>query len=124
MTTQRPVFLDIPKMRFPITAIISICHRLSGVLLFLFVPFAIYLLDASVTSPQSFLHLKIWLQHPGIGFLVWLMLSATAFHLLAGMRHLLMDCGLFEHIGQAKVTAYTVIALTMVCMILLGVWIW
>lgn len=124
MTTQRPVFLDISKMRFPITAIISICHRLSGVLLFLFVPLALYLLDASVASQQSFDHLKLWLHNPGIGFLVWLMLSATSFHLLAGMRHLLMDCGLFEHIGQAKATAYTVIALTIVCVILLGVWIW
>jgi succinate dehydrogenase / fumarate reductase cytochrome b subunit len=124
VTTQRPVFLDVSKMRFPITAVISICHRLSGVLLFLFVPLAIYLLGASITSVQSFQHLKIWLHNPGIGFLIWLMLSATSFHLLAGIRHLLMDCGLFEHLSQAKVTAYVVITLTIVCMILLGVWIW
>lgn len=124
MNTQRPVFLDIPKMRFPITAVISICHRISGVLLFLFVPLAIYLLGASISSPQSFLAVKLWLHNPGIGFLIWLMLSATAYHLLAGIRHLLMDCGLFEHMHQAKMTAYTVIGLTVVCTVLIGVWVW
>ncbi len=124
MTTQRPVFLDIPKMRFPIMALISICHRLSGVLLFLFIPLAIYLLGASVASLQSFIQLKAWLHHPGIAFLVWLMLSATSFHLIAGLRHLLMDCGLFEQLKQAKVTAYCVILSTLVCVILLGVWLW
>lgn len=124
MNTQRPVFLDIPKMRFPITAMISICHRISGVLLFLFVPLAIYLLSASIASPQSFQALKLWLHNPGIGFLIWMMLSATSFHLFAGIRHLLMDCGLFEHFNQAKMTAYTVILLTVVSMILIGVWVW
>jgi succinate dehydrogenase / fumarate reductase cytochrome b subunit len=124
VTTQRPVFLDIPKMRFPVTAMISICHRLSGVLLFLLVPLAIYLLGASVASQSSFMHLKVWIHHPGIGFLIWLLLSATSFHLLAGIRHLLMDCGIFEHFKQAKVTAYCVIVGTIVLMVLLGVWIW
>lgn len=124
MNTQRPVFLDIPKMRFPITAMISIFHRISGVLLFLFVPLAIYLLGASIASPQSFQSLKLWLHNPGIAFLIWMMLSATAFHLFAGIRHLLMDCGLFEHFNQAKVTAYIVILLTVASMVSIGVWVW
>ena len=122
--THRPIFLDIAKLRFPITALISIGHRISGVLLFLFVPLVIYMLGQSVASEHTFNSLKIWLQHPGIAFLVWMLLSATAFHLFAGIRHLLMDCGLWEHFNQAKMTAYGVISLTIVSMVLLGVWLW
>ena len=124
MTIQRPVFLDVAKMRFPITAVASILHRITGVLLFLFVPFAIYLLGASLASPQSFAHLKLWLHEPGIAFLVWLMLSATSYHLLAGIRHLLMDCGIGEHMSQARISVYLVLLATIVCVVLLGVWLW
>lgn len=124
MSTQRPVFLDIAKMRFPITAVISILHRISGVILFLFIPLAIYLLDKSLTSPQSFDALKVWISHPGTALLIWIMLSATSFHLFAGIRHLLMDCGLFEHFRQAQLTAVLVLFATVVCVVLLGVWLW
>lgn len=124
MSTQRPVFLDIAKMRFPITAVISILHRISGVILFLFIPLAIYLLGQSLASPQAFQGLKLWVSHPGIAFLIWVMLSATSFHLFAGIRHLLMDCGLFEHFRQAQLSAVVVLGAMLVCVILLGVWLW
>ncbi len=122
--TQRPVFLDLFKMRFPITAIISICHRISGVLLFLFLPLLIYLLGASIASEASFLHLKVWIHQPGIAFLIWLMLSASTFHFFAGIRHIIMDFGFFEHLNQARQTAYAVIGLTGACVVLIGVWLW
>ncbi|PHQ79381.1 MAG: succinate dehydrogenase, cytochrome b556 subunit [Coxiella sp. (in: Bacteria)] len=124
MTTQRPVFLDMTKMRFPVTAIASILHRITGILLFLFVPLAIYLLGASLHSPQSFADMIQWIHRPGIAFLIWLMLSATSYHLLAGIRHLLMDCGIAEQFKQAQITVYIVLLLTVACMVLLGVWLW
>ena len=124
MTTQRPVFLDILKLRFPVMAMISICHRLSGIVLFLMLPLVLYLLSASLASPQSFAALKVWVHHPGIAFLLWILLTATAFHLLAGFRHLLMDCGLGESLKSARLTSYIVLVATFACAVLLGVWLW
>lgn len=124
MRTNPPVFLDIAKMRFPITAITSIFHRVTGVLLFLFIPFLLYLLEASLASESSFDHIKQVMHSPEISILIWIILSAASYHLLAGVRHLLMDCGLWEHFKQAQVTAYLTLFLTVVCMVLLGAWLW
>ena len=124
MRPNPPIFLDLTKIRFPVTAIVSIFHRITGIVLFLFVPFLLYLLHASLASEQSFLHIQQLVKEPGIAVLIWIMLSATCYHLIAGIRHLLMDCGLWEHLRQARVTAYITFSLTIVCMILLGVWLW
>lgn len=124
MRKTPPVFLDITKMYFPITAIMSIFHRITGIVLFLFIPFLLYLLDASLDSEESFAHIKQFIHQTDVSILIWLMLSAISYHLLAGVRHLLMDCGLWEHFKQAKVTAYITMLLTIVCMIFLGVWLW
>ena len=124
MRTNPPVFLDLTKIRFPVTAIISIFHRVTGVLLFLFIPFLLYLLGASIASQASFDHVQQLIHMPLMSILIWLILSATSYHLLAGVRHLLMDCGLWEHLKQAQVTAYVTLLLTLVCMVLLGVWLW
>lgn len=124
MATDKPIFLDVTKMRFPITAMVSIAHRISGVLLFLLLPFCLYLLDRSLASAPAFAALKQALLRPGMAFLLWVLLSSVTFHLFAGLRHLLMDCGIGEHLKTAKLTAWTVILVSLLCMILLGVWVW
>ena len=124
MTTQRPIFLDIPKLRFPVMAIVSILHRITGVLIFLFLPLTLYLLSASLASPHSFYHLKTWVHQPWVAVLIWVMLVSITFHLFAGIRHLLMDCGFGENLNTAKVSAYIIFSLTAVCAVLLGVWLW
>ena len=123
-TKKRPVFLDLTKMRFPPTAIVSILHRVSGVLLFLLLPFALHLLHCSLVSEDSFETLQQWLQQPLPAFALWVMLCAAGFHLLAGIRHMLMDCGLGEGLCAAKFSAYLLIALEVVVMVLAGVWLW
>lgn len=121
---KRPVFLDLTKMRFPPTAIVSILHRISGVLLFLLLPFALYLLDHSLSSAAHFAALQQLLSQPIWAFVLWVLISAAAFHFFAGIRHLLMDCGWGEHLCTARMSAYLIIALTVVVMICVGVWLW
>ncbi len=124
MSPQRPVFLDIPKLRFPVMAIVSILHRITGVILFLFVPFMLYLLSHSLASPHSFYDLKVWMHWPWAALLTWVMLSALTGHVFAGIRHLLMDCGFAEHLRAARISAYTVLVLTAVSILVLGAWLW
>lgn len=121
---SRPVFLNLMKMKFPPMAIVSILHRVSGVLLFIFIPFALYFLQQSLDSSQSFVQLKVLLSTPFMSFLLWVFLSALAYHLLAGIRHILMDFGWGEGLSCARRSAYLLIVLEVIAIILLGVWLW
>jgi len=93
MTSQRsePVYLNLLRIRFPVGAVTSIAHRISGVLLFLSLPFAIYLLDLSLRGPDGYKEALFWLQNcwveAGLVLLVWSLFH----HLLAGMRFLFID---------------------------------
>lgn len=122
--SQRPVFLNLWRIKFPIPAIISILHRISGVVIFIGLPLLLYILAQSLHSQDSFEQLSTLLANPGMKFLLWIICSATATHFLAGVRHLLMDCGVGEGLRGARSSAYVVIFLSAVAIILLGVWIW
>ena len=100
---QRPQFRNIHvsqivAYRLPPAGIVSILHRVSGVLMFLLMPFIIWMLDASVTSEVSFGQFKSAFA-AGVGFLPgWFLklvvlglIWAYLHHLIAGIRHLWMD---------------------------------
>jgi len=120
----RPVFLNLSKMKFPPMAIVSILHRITGVVIFLGLPLALYLLDQSLQSPARFLDIQAFLAIPLIKFTAWVLLIAVAYHFLAGLRHMIMDCGFGEHLRTARITAYLIICVSMMAAIFLGVWLW
>lgn len=124
MNKSRPVNLDLTKFHFPPMAIISICHRISGVLLFLFLPVLLYLLHQSLLSSGHFSSMQHLLQTGGMRFLLWVILCATLFHLIAGIRHLLMDLGWGESVNAGRASAYAVIVIAVILFILSGVWLW
>jgi len=110
MVTQRPapVFLDLFRIRFPVGALTSIAHRLSGVVLFLTFPFLIYLLDLSLQGPAGFARAIEYLQT------CWIRLGSAAIawslfhHLFSGVRFLLIDTGTGVTLRQARRSAWTV----------------
>ena len=63
MHNQRsaPVFLNLFRIRFPVGAVTSIAHRLSGLLLFLSFPVLVYWLDLSLRDPAGYAHAREWL---------------------------------------------------------------
>lgn len=124
MKEQRPVFLDLTKIKFPPPAIVSILHRVSGVLIFLLTPLLLWLLGTSLVSEAQFHHLEEVLVHPWLRFFLWVVISATIFHLIAGIRHLIMDIGYGESLTAGRVTAYIVLILSAVLIILAGIWLW
>jgi succinate dehydrogenase / fumarate reductase cytochrome b subunit len=87
----RPVYLNLLQIRLPVPGILSILHRVSGVLLSLVIPFAVYLLDLSLRGPEGYVraHLLLdgWLARLVLLVLLWALLH----HLLAGVRYLLLD---------------------------------
>ncbi|AOJ71079.1 MULTISPECIES: succinate dehydrogenase, cytochrome b556 subunit [Burkholderia] len=79
------------KYRMPLAARVSILHRVSGALLFLFLPFLLYLFDQSLTSELSFEVFKAFFSNIIVKLIVLALSWAFLFHFCAGIRHLLMD---------------------------------
>lgn len=124
MTKQRPVNLNLSTIRFPATAIASILHRVSGVILFFGVLILLSLLGLSLSSEQGFLEAKALATHPLGKFVLWGILTALAYHLVGGIRHLVMDFRVWEELGSGTLSAQLSFALTGVLAVLAGVWLW
>ena len=84
--------------RLPLSGIISILHRVSGALLFVLLPFVLWLLDKSLLSEISFTGFKDALSHWYVKLVVLALLWAYLHHFCAGIRHLAMDV----HVGVDK----------------------
>mgnify|MGYP003532314826 CR=1 FL=1 len=122
--SQRPVNLDIRTIKLPITAYTSILHRVSGVILFVGVAIMLLALDASLSSEEGFAEVKAYLNSPLAKLIVWGLLSALLYHLVAGIRHLIMDAGHGETLEGGKLGSKIVIAVSVVLILLAGVWVW
>jgi len=94
----RPVYLNLLTIKLPLAGFVSILHRITGLILFLFIPFALWILYHSLHSETDFVFLTLNLKKPFFKILLWIGLSALGYHLLAGLRHLLADL----HIGTSK----------------------
>ena len=77
--------------RLPLAGRVSILHRVSGGLLFVFLPFLLYLFDQSLTSELSFEVFKGFLSNIIVKLITLVLAWAFLFHFCAGVRHLLMD---------------------------------
>jgi succinate dehydrogenase / fumarate reductase cytochrome b subunit len=96
--TKRPIFLNLLEIKLPIGGVMSILHRISGAVLFLTIPLAIYLLDLSLSGPRGFAAARD-LVHGWFGMLATLLVVwSLLHHVLAGVRYLLIDV----HIGVEK----------------------
>jgi succinate dehydrogenase / fumarate reductase, cytochrome b subunit len=92
------VFKDLPSYRLPPAGIVSILHRISGFLMFLLLPFIIWMFDTSVSSEISFARFSGAFER-GIGFVPGFFIKLVALaliwaylhHFIAGLRHLWMD---------------------------------
>ena len=116
--TGRPVYLNLLQIRLPIPGLVSILHRISGIVIFLGLPFLLYLLHRSLKSQSDFDSLTQFLTHTEIKFVLWIILAAITWHLLAGIRHLLMDIGIGESLRAARITAMTVLILAVIIILL------
>tara|TARA_R110000868_G_scaffold6011_4_gene34946 strand:- start:1413 stop:1751 length:339 start_codon:yes stop_codon:yes gene_type:complete len=110
-------------IRFPLPAIVSILHRISGVFLFLLIPVALWLLDFSLT-PEGFDVLHDWQDSFIAKFMIWGVMAAFLYHMVAGIRHLLSDAHLGSTRQGGKITAKLVFIVSIILVILVGIWLW
>lgn len=81
-------------------------------------------LDKSLSSPTGFAEAKELLASPFVKFVVWGLVSALLYHLIAGIPHLITDAGIGGSLETAKLTAKVVFVLSAIVILVLGVWIW
>lgn len=124
MNSSRPVHLDLTRMKFPPMAIVSVMHRISGVVLFLLLPLVLYMLHTSLQSGADFSSLYYLTAMTSMKILLWILISAVSFHFFAGIRHMAMDCGFAESLKAGRISAYVIFGLEIIAMILAGVWLW
>jgi succinate dehydrogenase / fumarate reductase cytochrome b subunit len=116
----RPRYLNLLQIRLPVTAVASILHRFSGLLLVLLTPVLIYLLDLSLNDPHRFRVLAGILAGPAARVLLLVAAWALAYHLLAGLRFLGLDVGLGEPRLTARRTAWASLGLGVLLALLVG----
>lgn len=111
-------------MRLPITAWASITHRASGVFLFAGMAVLLWVLDVSLSSPESFASLREYLANPLMKLMIWAVMSGLIYHSLAGIKHLVMDMGIGETMAGGILGVRIVVGLSIVLILLAGIWIW
>lgn len=124
MENKRPVNLDLTQFSFPLPALTSIAHRITGVALFVGLVFLMYGLDLSLQNEEGFNKAKELLDLFVVKLVIWGLVSALLYHLVAGIKHLIMDTGVGETLEGGFLAAKATIAISVVLIVLAGVWIW
>ena len=107
-STKRPVFLNLAKIQMPVGALTSIGHRISGAILSLSMPAAVYLFGLSLRDEESFASVAALFAQLPVKAAAMLAVWALAHHLLGGVRHLLSDFDIGSPLRLARRSAWFV----------------
>lgn len=123
MSQKRPLHINPLAIKLPLAAWVSITHRISGILVFLLIPMLLWSLGTSLASPEGLAQTKDIFANPVGKLFGWVLFAALIFHLIAGIRHLLMDLHFGDSYQGGRVGAWLIVILFIVIM---GVsfWFW
>jgi succinate dehydrogenase / fumarate reductase cytochrome b subunit len=124
MKNDRPVNLALTKFHFPIMAIASITHRITGVLLFVAIAYLLWILSLALGSEAGFAAASTHLAMPLPKLVLLVVLAALLFHLLAGLKHLVMDFHHWDSLAGGRLASQAVFVLTVLGTVLAGAWLW
>ncbi|MBI3285958.1 MAG: succinate dehydrogenase, cytochrome b556 subunit [Burkholderiales bacterium] len=112
--------IDATGYRLPLAGFVSILHRASGMLMFLLLPFILYLLDKSLTSEVSFSVFKNFTSGGFVKLVILALVWAYLHHFCAGIRHLFMDLHYGLDKDAARKSAVGVLAVSIGLAALIG----
>ncbi len=121
---RRPVFLDLRHIAMPVGALTSIGHRISGVVLAVAVPVAIFLFARSLQGEAGFALVTAIAAHPAFKLAAVIAVWALAHHLLGGVRHLFSDFEFGSPLRSARKTAWFVNVAGLAVALLAAVVLW
>jgi len=103
---NRPRYLNLLKIKMPVTAVLSIAHRAAGLLMVLSTPFAIYVFQQSVSSEQAFNAILLMLKQTWVSLILILLTWSFVHHFVSGIRFLLIDLDIGVERRSARLTAW------------------
>jgi len=126
-TRTRPTYrninvTDLARYRLPLPGIVSILHRISGALLFVFLWLILWLMQASISDAARFQALYA---NPLVKLLFFVLLWSVMHHLCAGIRYLVLDVShKSTDLKPARQSAMLVLAVSVALTVLVGVKLW
>ena len=106
---NRPVYLNLFRLRLPLMGWVSILHRFSGALLFILLPLMVWGFSLTLSGEAGFERVLAWLSAPFIKLLMLVLVWAFAHHFFAGLRHLALDIHWGVHLQSARRSSLAVL---------------
>lgn len=120
----RPVWYNLNLLNLPVPGLVSIFHRISGVLLFVGLIWLLFLLDMSLSSEADFDRFKSYVSLPIVKLALLVILWSYLHHFCAGIRFLFLDIHKGLDLVTARATSYAVFAVSIVLTVLIGAKLW
>ena len=121
----RPVYLNLVRIRLPVPGIVSILHRVSGALLFLFgIPLLLFAVERSLGGPEAVAGLQAVLASPLVKLVLIGFLWAYLHHFCAGIRYLCIDLHVGDDLAGARRSSVIVLAVSLALTLIIGVRVW
>lgn len=124
MNTKRPKHLALHQIKLPLPGIVSIMHRISGLLLFFALPLLLLMLQYSLSSIETYTRLLAVLAHPLPKLALLGLLWAFVHHFCAGLRYLAIDLHHVPNLKLARQSSLLVLVASLILTLLLGVKLW
>jgi succinate dehydrogenase / fumarate reductase cytochrome b subunit len=122
---KRPKHLEVWKIRLPVPGIVSILHRVSGVIMFLIlIPVMLAILEGSLASQESFEDLRFQLGNPLAKLVVLGLAWSFLHHFFAGIRYLMLDLHLGIDLPGTRFWSKVVLVVSGLLTLLVAVAIW
>ena len=106
--SSRPKFFNLLQIQMPVGALTSIMHRVTGLVLAIGIPLALYAMQLSLDSAESYARLAQITSTFAFEVSSIVFIWALSHHVLAGVRHLLMDVDVGSHLPAARRSAWLV----------------
>ena len=106
---KRPVFLDVSRIHLPVMAVLSLGHRISGVVMVLLIPLLVWLFGRSLADEYGYAEVLDLLRSGPARICLVLLIWVFAHHLLAGIRYLLIDLGIGVDLRHGRASAWAVL---------------
>ena len=121
---RRPLWFNLSPLNLPLPGLVSIFHRVSGLLLFLGLVWFLFLLDMSLSSESGFEHFRSYVGHPIVKVAMLALLWAYLHHFCAGIRYLFLDIDRGVDLATTRKSSYAVLVVSLALTVLLGVKLW
>ncbi len=121
----RPVYLNLVAIRQPLPAFVSILHRISGALLFVIgIPLLLWVIERALASPAAWEQMRALFAQPLVKLVAIVLAWAYFHHLLAGIRHLLLDLDIGMDLRPARQSAALIVVLALLLTLAVAMRLW